>query len=94
VPLNKESIVVQSAAAPVAVVAPDSLASIFGANLAFTTVQAVSQPLPVLLGGVTVTMQDSAGNSAAAGLLYVSPQQINLLATRSGLPRRPNLRKK
>jgi uncharacterized protein (TIGR03437 family) len=79
VPLNKESIVVQSAAAPVAVVAPDSLASIFGANLASTTVQAVSQPLPLSLGGVTVTVQDSVGNSAAAGLLYVSPQQINLL---------------
>ena len=74
----KESIVVQSAAAPVAVVAPDSLASIFGANLASTTVQAVSQPLPLSLGGVTVTVQDSAGNSAAAGLLYVSTQQINL----------------
>jgi uncharacterized protein (TIGR03437 family) len=75
----KESIVVQSAAAPVAVVAPDSLASIFGANLASTTAQAMSQPLPLSLGGVTVTVQDSAGNSAAAGLLYVSSQQINLL---------------
>ena len=74
-----ESIAVQSAAAPVSVVAPDSLASIFGANLASTTAQAASQPLPLSLGGVTVTVQDSAGNSAGAPLLYVSQQQINFL---------------
>jgi uncharacterized protein (TIGR03437 family) len=74
-----ESIVVQSAAAPVSVVAPDSLASIFGANLASTTARAASQPLPLSLGGVTVTVQDSAGNSAGAPLVYVSPQQINFL---------------
>jgi uncharacterized protein (TIGR03437 family) len=75
----EESIVVQSAAAPVSVVAPDSLASMFGANLASTTASAASQPLPLALGGATVTVQDSAGNSAGAPLLYVSPQQINFL---------------
>jgi len=74
-----ESIVVQSAAAPVSVVAPDSLASIFGANLASTTTRAASQPLPLSLGGITVTVKDSAGNSAAAPLLFVSSQQINFL---------------
>jgi uncharacterized protein (TIGR03437 family) len=75
----QESIVVQSAAAPMAVVAPDSLGSIFGANLASTTQQAVSQPLPLSLGGVSLTVQDSAGTSAGAPLLYVSPGQINFL---------------
>ena len=75
----QESIVVQSAAAGIAVVAPQSLGSIFGANLASTTQKAESQPLPVSLGGVTVTVQDSAGTSAAAPLLYVSPGQINFL---------------
>jgi uncharacterized protein (TIGR03437 family) len=80
----KESIVVQSAAAPVAVVAPDSLASIFGANLASATQQAASQPLPQSLAGVSLTVQDSAGNSAVAPLLYVSPGQINFLVP-SGL---------
>jgi uncharacterized protein (TIGR03437 family) len=74
-----ESIVVQSAAAPVSVVAPDSLASMFGANLASTIARAASQPLPLSLGGVTVTVRDSAGNLAGAALLYVSPQQINFL---------------
>ena len=75
----QESIVVQSAAAPVGVVAPASLGSIFGANLASTTQQAISQPLPLSLGGVSLTVQDSAGNSAGAPLLYVSPGQINFL---------------
>ena len=75
----EESIVVQSAAAAVAVVAPDSLATILGPNLASTTAHATSQPLPLSLGGVTVTVRDSAGDSAVAGLLYVSPQQINFL---------------
>jgi uncharacterized protein (TIGR03437 family) len=74
-----ESIVVQSAAAPISVVAPESLGSVFGANLASTTGQAAAQPLPVSLGGVSITVQDSAGTSAAAPLLYVSPGQINFL---------------
>jgi uncharacterized protein (TIGR03437 family) len=75
----QESIVVQSSAAPIAVVAPDSLGSIFGANLASATEQAASQPLPFSLGGVSLDVQDSAGTSAAAPLLYVSPGQINFL---------------
>ena len=75
----QESIVVQSAAAPVAVVAPDSLGSIFGANLASTTQHAASQPLPLSLGGISLTVQDSAGTSASAPLLYASPGQINFL---------------
>jgi len=75
----EESIVVQSAAAPVAVVAPDSLGSIFGENLASTTERPPSQPLPLSLGGIRLTVQDSAGTSANASLLYVSPGQINFL---------------
>jgi uncharacterized protein (TIGR03437 family) len=75
----QESTVVQSSAASVGVVAPDSLGSIFGSNLAPTTQQATSQPLPFSLGGVSVTVQDSAGTSAGAQLLYVSPGQINFL---------------
>jgi uncharacterized protein (TIGR03437 family) len=75
----QESIVVQSAAAPMAPVAPGSLGSIYGANLASTTQQAASQPLPLSLGGVSVTVQDSNGVSAGAPLLYVSPQQVNFL---------------
>lgn len=75
----QESIVVQSAAAPISVVAPQSLGSIFGPNLASTTAQATSASLPLSLGGVSVTVQDSAGTTAAAPLLYVSTGQINFL---------------
>jgi hypothetical protein len=75
----QESIVVQSATAPVAVVAPDSFGSIFGAHLASTTQQAPSQPWPLSLGGISLTVQDSRGNPANVPLLYVSPEQINFL---------------
>jgi uncharacterized protein (TIGR03437 family) len=75
----RDLIVVQSAAAPVGVVAPDSLGSIYGSNLTSITLQATEQPLPLSLGGVTVTVQDSTGKSAGAPLLYVSSNQINFL---------------
>ena len=68
---------VQSAAAPAPTVAPQSLASIFGSNLASQTAQA-GLPLPTTLGGISVNVQDSAGNSVAVPLLYVSPAQINV----------------
>ncbi len=75
----QESVSVQSAAAGISVVAPQALGSIYGSNLAATTAQAAVQPLPVLLGGISITVEDSAGNTAAAPLLYVSPGQINFL---------------
>ena len=75
----KEPTVVTSSAAPVSVVAPGSLGSIYGTNLAFTTTQAASLPLPPSLGGVSITVHDAAGNTGVASLLYVSPGQINFL---------------
>jgi uncharacterized protein (TIGR03437 family) len=71
--------VVGSSAAAVSVVAPGSLGSIYGANLATGTQQAAALPLPSSLGGVSITVQDSAGKTAAASMLYVSPGQINFL---------------
>ena len=68
---------VQSAAAPSNAVSPNSLASLYGANLASTTAQAATQPLPMQLGGVTLTVTDSAGVPRSAPLVYVSPGQIN-----------------
>ncbi len=53
-------------------VAPGSLVSIFGTNLASTSSAATSVPLSTLLGGVTVTF-----NNIAAPLNYVSGTQIN-----------------
>jgi uncharacterized protein (TIGR03437 family) len=75
----QETITVQSAAAPVGAVAPQSLGSLFGDSLAATVAQAPSGPLPLSLGGVSLTVQDSAGVSVSAPLLYVSPKQINFM---------------
>ena len=69
----------QSAAAPSGAVAPGSLSSLYGANLAPGIAQAAAQPLPVTLGGVTLSVTDSAGAERPAPLLYVSPGQINFL---------------
>jgi uncharacterized protein (TIGR03437 family) len=68
---------VQSAAASSLVVAPESIASLFGSNLASQTAQASAQPLPATLGGITLGIKDAAGNQSAAPLIYVSPGQIN-----------------
>ncbi|MFN0119777.1 MAG: MBG domain-containing protein, partial [Blastocatellia bacterium] len=57
--------------------AANSIASIFGQNLAAETVAATTQPLPTTLGGVRVRITDSAGTVFFAALLYVSPGQIN-----------------
>jgi uncharacterized protein (TIGR03437 family) len=75
----QESTIVGSSAAPVSVVAPGSLGSIYGANLATTTLQATSSALPSELGGVSIAIEDAAGNSGSASMLYVSPGQINFV---------------
>jgi uncharacterized protein (TIGR03437 family) len=69
---------VQPAAGSGVAVAPASLASIYGTNLAAAPTQAQSQPLPDTLGGVSVTIIDSAGVQSKAPLVFVSPGQINL----------------
>src|ERR1035438_1442828 len=58
-------------------IAPDSLATIFGANLAQTTASATLDPngqLPTELASTSVTI-----NSVPAPLVYVSPGQINMV---------------
>jgi uncharacterized protein (TIGR03437 family) len=72
-------IAVQSAAAPNGAVTPESIASIFGSNLAAATEQAAGQPPPIALGGVTLTVTDSAGTARVAPLMYVSASQINFV---------------
>jgi uncharacterized protein (TIGR03437 family) len=60
---------VQSAAAPLSAVAPNSLASMYGTNLTAGTV----------LAGVTLTVTDSNGVTRIAPILYASPAQINFV---------------
>jgi uncharacterized protein (TIGR03437 family) len=59
--------------------APESIAVAYGQNLASGIALASESPLPTLLGGVTITVTDSAGVSRPAGLYYVSPAQIDYL---------------
>ncbi|MBI4443928.1 MAG: hypothetical protein HY649_11205 [Acidobacteria bacterium] len=54
-------------------VAPGAIASIFGSNLAETTAEAASSPLPRELGGVRVRF-----NGIEAPIFSVSPTQINV----------------
>jgi uncharacterized protein (TIGR03437 family) len=68
---------VQPAAAAGVAVAPDELATIYGSNLAGQTASAPSQPLPISLGGITVSVTDAAGTERSAPLIYTSPGQIN-----------------
>jgi uncharacterized protein (TIGR03437 family) len=68
-----------SAASFATTVAPESIASIFGAGLSASTTAARAQPLPTNLDGVVVKFRDGAGVIRNAPLLFVSPQQINCL---------------
>jgi uncharacterized protein (TIGR03437 family) len=77
---------VQSAAAPSSAVAAGSIASLYGANLAPADAQAVSQPLPATLGGVTLSVVDAAGAERSAPLFCVSPGQINFVVPNETVP--------
>ena len=58
--------------------APGSIATAFGSNLAAGSATATGTP-PVSLGGTTVSVTDSGGATRAAQLDYVSPAQVNYL---------------
>ena len=63
---------VLSSASVLPKIAPGSLASIYGSNLATSTPPGASTPLPTLLAGASVNV-----NGRAAPILYASPGQIN-----------------
>jgi len=60
-------------------VAANSLAAMYGTNLAAGTFQASAQPLPTSLGNVTLSVTDSLGTVRNAPLVFVSQGQINFL---------------
>lgn len=60
-------------------IAPASLASVFGANLAGAAASSTTSELPSMISGVSVTIEDSQNRSFPARLSFVSPNQINLL---------------
>jgi uncharacterized protein (TIGR03437 family) len=58
-------------------VAPGSIVSLFGANLAAGTAVATAKPLPTTLAGTALTLTDGAGTVHAVPLFFVSRGQIN-----------------
>jgi uncharacterized protein (TIGR03437 family) len=60
-------------------VAPGSIATLFGSELANAAAGATGLPLPLTLAGASVEI-----DGLPAPLLYVSPRQINLLLPRNG----------
>ena len=65
------------AASGSATVAAESLASFYGSSLTKSTEPAKSLPLPTTLAGISVEVNDAAGASRLAPLIYASPTQIN-----------------
>jgi uncharacterized protein (TIGR03437 family) len=59
--------------------APEELATIFGAGLGQSTQTAAQSRLPETLGGIALTIADAAGQTRNAGLVYVSPAQVNFV---------------
>ena len=58
-------------------VAPGSMVTAFGDQLAGGALSATVRPLPTTLGDDTVTVKDANGVERRAGLYFVSPNQIN-----------------
>ncbi len=68
---------VSAASTTVTALAPSSIATAFGSNLATGTATAGAGPLPTTLSQTTVTITDSSGAQLSAPLFYVSPTQVN-----------------
>ena len=66
--------------------APESIAIANGQNLAPGTDSASGPGLPTELGGITVTVTDSAGVSQFAGLYSVSPSQVEFMVPAGAAP--------
>ena len=62
---------------PTSGIAPGSLASFYGTDLATSTPGSTSLPLPTTYVGTMVAIDDSSGTTADAPLLYVATGQIN-----------------
>ncbi len=75
---DSSSFQVVSAANSTIGVAPDSLATVYGSNIASLTVSA-TLPWPTMLADISsVLITDSASNQQNARLIYVSPTQMNI----------------
>ncbi len=78
-PVSATATVISAANPAANALAPGSLASAYGSDLAKGTPGATSLPLPTTFGGTTVSLVDSAGKQFQAPLIYVSAGQVNFL---------------
>src|SRR5258708_35605242 len=74
-----KDLAIVNAAGGATVVAPNSIASAFGKQIGASTKQALTLPLPLALGNVSVSFMDTAKVSRMAPLFYVAPNQINFV---------------
>ena len=72
-------VLVNAASYSVGELASESIAAVFGSELATETRIADSLPLPTTLGGSTLAVRDSMGLERPANFFFVSPGQINFL---------------
>jgi uncharacterized protein (TIGR03437 family) len=70
---------VESAAAPSIAVAPNSIATLYGTNLAAGMTPASALPLPTTLGGLMLSVTDATGAQLPATLSFVSSTQVNFV---------------
>ena len=68
---------VSAASYSISAIAPNAIVSAFGLNLSSVVEGASTTPLPTMLGGASITLQDSAGIEQRAPLFFVSPNQMN-----------------
>ncbi len=73
-------------------VAPESIAALFGVNLAGGTAVANGIPLPTELLGTQVFVRDANGTERLAGLFFVSPLQVNFAVPPGTAPGPANIR--
>jgi uncharacterized protein (TIGR03437 family) len=74
------SVVTVSSASGTAPVAPDSIVSMYAANIDTGVFAATAEPpavLPTMLGGVSATITDRSGTPAPISLIVVTPDQVN-----------------
>ncbi|MEO8657626.1 MAG: hypothetical protein ABI693_04110 [Bryobacteraceae bacterium] len=81
-----DSVHVGSAASGTPLLAPESIASIYGSSLAVAAQSTPSQPPPASLAGVTVTVKDLSGTSLPALLYFVSAGQVNFMVPPGLIP--------
>ncbi|HEV2444402.1 MAG TPA: hypothetical protein VGS58_00710 [Candidatus Sulfopaludibacter sp.] len=76
---DSQPLTVTSSASAAVGVAADSLAGIFGDSISTQTVSAGAPPWPTSLGDISaVIVTDSANRAQNAGILFISPSQMNI----------------